>query len=43
VVRNPERRSSASRAARFKRLIEGSDLEWTFLRPGMFMSNALGW
>ena len=26
-----------------ERLIEGSGLEWTFLRPGMFMSNAVDW
>jgi uncharacterized protein YbjT (DUF2867 family) len=26
-----------------ERLIETSGLEWTFLRPGMFASNALGW
>ena len=26
-----------------ERLIEGSGLEWTFLRPGMFAANALTW
>lgn len=26
-----------------ERLIEASGLEWTFLRPGMFAGNALGW
>jgi uncharacterized protein YbjT (DUF2867 family) len=26
-----------------ERLIEASGLEWTFLRPGMFAANALGW
>lgn len=26
-----------------ERLIETSGLEWTFLRPGMFAANALGW
>jgi uncharacterized protein YbjT (DUF2867 family) len=29
--------------AEIERLIEGSDLEWTFLRPGMFAANALTW
>ncbi len=27
----------------FERLIETSGLNWTFLRPGMFAANALGW
>jgi NAD(P)-dependent dehydrogenase (short-subunit alcohol dehydrogenase family) len=26
-----------------EQLIEASGLEWTFLRPGMFAANALGW
>ena len=26
-----------------ERLIEASELEWTFLRPGMFAANALRW
>src|SRR5438034_1039934 len=26
-----------------ERLIETSGLQWTFLRPGMFAANALGW
>jgi uncharacterized protein YbjT (DUF2867 family) len=29
--------------AQIERLIETSGLEWTFLRPGMFAANALGW
>jgi uncharacterized protein YbjT (DUF2867 family) len=29
--------------AEIERLIEGSAREWTFLRPGMFAANALGW
>jgi uncharacterized protein YbjT (DUF2867 family) len=29
--------------AEIERLIEASGLEWTFLRPGMFSSNALFW
>lgn len=29
--------------AEIERVIEGSGLQWTFLRPGMFASNALGW
>lgn len=28
---------------RIERLIETSGLQWTFLRPGMFAGNALGW
>ena len=28
---------------RIERLIETSGLEWTFLRPGMFAGNAVGW
>jgi uncharacterized protein YbjT (DUF2867 family) len=28
---------------RIEALIEASGLEWTFLRPGMFASNAVGW
>jgi len=34
---------SRDRAELVERLIEASGLEWTFLRPGMFSSNALGW
>lgn len=34
---------SRDRAELVERLIEASGLEWTFLRPGMFASNALGW
>jgi len=34
---------SRARAELIERLIETSGLEWTFLRPGMFASNALGW
>src|SRR5579864_5064918 len=29
--------------AEIERLIETSGLQWTFLRPGMFAANALGW
>ncbi len=29
--------------ARIEQLIEASGLEWTFLRPGMFAANTLGW
>jgi uncharacterized protein YbjT (DUF2867 family) len=29
--------------AGLERLVEGSGLEWTFLRPGMFAANALTW
>ena len=35
--------SSRSRAELVERLIESSGLQWTFLRPGMFAANALGW
>lgn len=34
---------SRVRAEQFERLIEASGLQWTFLRPGMLASNALGW
>jgi uncharacterized protein YbjT (DUF2867 family) len=34
---------SRARAELIERLIETSGLEWTFLRPGMFALNALGW
>jgi uncharacterized protein YbjT (DUF2867 family) len=34
---------SRSRAELLERLIETSGLDWTFLRPGMFALNALGW
>jgi len=34
---------SRTRAELLERLIEASGLEWTFLRPGMFAANALGW
>ena len=34
---------SRTRAELVERLIEASGLEWTFLRPGMFALNALGW
>src|SRR5689334_25358926 len=34
---------SRERAELVERLIESSGLEWTFLRPGMFASNAVGW
>jgi uncharacterized protein YbjT (DUF2867 family) len=30
-------------AEQIERTIESSGLEWTFLRPGMFATNALGW
>ena len=30
-------------AEEIERAIEGSGLAWTFLRPGMFAANALGW
>jgi uncharacterized protein YbjT (DUF2867 family) len=34
---------SRARAELVERLIQTSGLEWTFLRPGMFALNALGW
>jgi uncharacterized protein YbjT (DUF2867 family) len=34
---------SRARAELVERLIETSGLQWTFLRPGMFAANALGW
>ena len=34
---------SRALAERIEQLIEISGLEWTFLRPGMLASNALGW
>lgn len=34
---------SRARAELLERLIESSGLDWTFLRPGMFALNALGW
>jgi uncharacterized protein YbjT (DUF2867 family) len=34
---------SRARAELVERLIETSGLHWTFLRPGMFAANALGW
>ena len=34
---------SRDTAAQIERRIETSGLEWTFLRPGMFAGNALGW
>jgi uncharacterized protein YbjT (DUF2867 family) len=34
---------SRTRAEMIERLIEASGLQWTFLRPGMFAANALGW
>ena len=34
---------SRTRAEIVERLIETSGLQWTFLRPGMFATNALGW
>lgn len=34
---------SRTRAELLERLIETSGVEWTFLRPGMFALNALGW
>lgn len=34
---------SRDRAELVERLIEASGLQWTFLRPGMFASNAVGW
>lgn len=34
---------SRTRAELVERLIEASELDWTFLRPGMFASNSLGW
>ena len=36
---NPSRKL----AEQIERLIESSGLQWTFLRPGMFAGNALGW
>jgi len=30
-------------AAQIERFIEASGLQWTFLRPGIFAANALGW
>jgi uncharacterized protein YbjT (DUF2867 family) len=36
---NPSRK----RAELVERVIEMSGLQWTFLRPGMFAANALGW
>jgi uncharacterized protein YbjT (DUF2867 family) len=35
--------SSRARAELLERLISTSGLDWTFLRPGMFAQNALGW
>src|SRR5437660_4540620 len=34
---------SRARAELIERLIATSGLDWTFLRPGMFAANALGW
>jgi uncharacterized protein YbjT (DUF2867 family) len=34
---------SRTRAELLERLIQTSGLQWTFLRPGMFAANALGW
>lgn len=34
---------SRTRAETVERLIATSGLQWTFLRPGMFATNALGW
>jgi uncharacterized protein YbjT (DUF2867 family) len=34
---------SRARAELLEQAIESSGVEWTFLRPGMFASNALGW
>jgi uncharacterized protein YbjT (DUF2867 family) len=34
---------SRARAELIEHLIEASGLDWTFLRPGMFALNALGW
>jgi uncharacterized protein YbjT (DUF2867 family) len=34
---------SRTRAELVERVIEMSGLQWTFLRPGMFAANALGW
>ncbi len=34
---------SRSRAELIERLIETSGLDWTFLRPGMFALNSIGW
>src|SRR5690349_10219383 len=34
---------SRALAEQVERLIETSGMEWTFLRPGMFAANALGW
>ena len=34
---------SRERTEQIERLIETSGLQWTFLRPGMLASNALGW
>jgi len=33
----------AAMHAEIERLIEASGLSWTFLRPGMFAANAIGW
>jgi len=35
--------ASRTRAEMLERQIENSGLQWMFLRPGMFASNALGW
>ncbi len=35
--------ASRARAELLERLIETSGVDWTFLRPGMFARNALGW
>ena len=34
---------SRTRAELVERLVQASGLRWTFLRPGMFATNALGW
>ena len=34
---------SRARTEQYERLIEKSGLQWTYLRPGMLASNALGW
>jgi hypothetical protein len=38
-----QRNPAVALPERIERLMETSGLEWTFLRPGMFASNALGW
>ncbi|MBV8902042.1 MAG: NAD(P)H-binding protein, partial [Acidobacteriia bacterium] len=39
----PQPNPNSLALAQIERLIETSGLQWTFLRPGMFASNALSW